>query len=165
MTPELYRPVATDRIGPDGIDLTVDATAAECAALAERMQVPAVLSLSCHYHLTRSATTEGIEARGRLRARVVQTCVVSLDDFEAAVEEDFAVRFVPAGQESDAVDPESEDEIPFDDGVIDLGEAAAEQLGLALDPYPRQRGAELPDQVADEKPHPFAALAGRRHPN
>ena len=165
MTPELYRPVATDRIGPDGIEVTVDATAAECAALAERMQVPAVLSLTCRYRLTRPAATDGIEARGRLRARVVRTCVVSLDDFEAAVEEDFAARFVPAGQEGDEIDPESEDEIPFENGVIDLGEATAEQLGLALDPYPRQDGVELPEQEADEPSHPFAALAARRQPN
>ena len=29
--------------------------------------------------------------------------------------------------------------------MIDLGEAAAEQLGLALDPYPRMPGVEMPD--------------------
>jgi Large ribosomal RNA subunit accumulation protein YceD len=165
MSPELHRPVATDRIGPDGIEITVDATAAECVALAARMQVPAVLSLSCRFRLTRSPAAPGIEAWGRLRARVVQTCVVSLEDFEATVAEDFTARFVPAGQESEEIDPEAEDEIAFEHGVIDLGEAAAEQLGLALDPYPRRDGAALPEQEAEEPVHPFAALATRRQPN
>lgn len=160
MTPELHRPVATDRIGTDGLEVTVQANEAECAALAARMQIPAVRSLSCRFRLRR-LEMQGIEAAGELRARVVQTCVVSLDDFEAAVEEDFAVRFVPAGQESDAMDPEAEDEIAFEDGMLDLGEAAAEQLGLALDPYPRQPGVELPELDDDGTPHPFAVLAAR----
>ena len=164
MNPELHRPVATDRIGPDGLEVTVQASDAECAALAARMQVPAVLSLHCRFRLSRSAP-QNIEANGHLHARVVQTCVVSLDDFESSVEEDFVVRFVPAGQESHAMDPDAEDEIPFEDGMLDLGEAAAEQLGLALDPYPRQPGVELPTFDEDEATHPFAALGVRRRPN
>ena len=77
-------------------------------------------------------------------AAVTQTCVVSLDDFNATVEEVFQARFVPSGDESDDIDPESEDELPFEGNLIDLGEAAAEQLALALDPYPRLPGVELP---------------------
>ena len=37
MTPELHRPVLVSRIGPEGFDLLIEATVAECAALAERM--------------------------------------------------------------------------------------------------------------------------------
>ena len=96
---------------------------------------------------------------------MVQTCVVSLDEFESVVQEDFAIRFVPAGQETDAMDPEAEDEILFDGTMLDLGEAAAEQLGLALDPYPRQPGVELPELEMDGEPHPFAALAAKRRTN
>jgi uncharacterized metal-binding protein YceD (DUF177 family) len=97
-------------------------------------------------------------ARGALRAKVTQTCVVSLDDFDAPVEEVFQVRFVPAGQETDDMDPESDDEIPFEGNVIDLGEAAAEQLGLALDPFPRMPRVELPVVEDEPEQHPFAAL-------
>ena len=50
------------------------------------------------------------------------------------------MRCVPAGQESDDADPEAPDEIGYADGMLDLGEAAAEQLALALDPYPRSAG-------------------------
>ena len=65
-----------------------------------------------------------------------------------------------AGEERDD-DPESIDEIPYEGSTIDLGEAAAEQLALALDPYPHKPGATLPD--SDEAPRnpAFAALAGR----
>ena len=54
---------------------------------------------------------------GNLMARVVQTCVVSLEDFTTTVEERFAVRCVPDGAESDDVDPEALDEIAYGDGT------------------------------------------------
>ena len=161
MTPELHRPLSLDRIGPNGLDYTVEASPAECAALAERMMLPAVLALSCSFHLIREGR-DTVLARGVLRARVTQTCVVSLDDFDASVEEVFQVSFVPAGDETDDVDPEGEDEIPFEGNTIDLGEAAAEQLALALDPYPRMPGVELPEMEEEAEPealpNPFAAL-------
>ena len=164
MTTEFRRPVSLDRIGPNGLDLSVEATAVECAALAERMKLPAVHAVSCTFHLIREGR-DAVLVRGHLQARVTQPCVVSLEDFEAAVEEVFQVRFVPAGEESDDVDPESDDEIPYEGNLIDLGEAAAEQLGLALDPYPRMPGADLAEPEAEAKPHPFAALSGLRRLN
>jgi uncharacterized metal-binding protein YceD (DUF177 family) len=157
MTPELHRALSLDRIGPQGLDIELEATPAECAALAVRMNIPAVLALSCSFHLIREGR-DVVLARGVLRAEVTQTCVVSLDDFDALVQEVFQVSFVPSGQETDDVDPDSEDEIPFEGNTIDLGEAAAEQLGLALDPYPRMPGAALPAVEEEPKPHPFDVL-------
>jgi uncharacterized metal-binding protein YceD (DUF177 family) len=157
MMPELHRPLALDRIGPGGHDVLVEANDQECAALAVRMGLPQVLSLTCSFHLVREDRT--VLARGHLIARVVQTCVVSLEDFEATVEEWFRVRFVPSGEEEESDDPEADDEIPYEGQQIDLGEAAAEQLGLALDPYPRMPGAELPTEEEALSRKPFAALA------
>lgn len=158
MTPELHRPIAVDRVGSAGLDVTVEATADELAALARRMDLPAVLSLICAFHLHRDAA-DRLVGRGDLRAEVMQTCVVSLEDFPATVEEQFSVFFVPAGEETGDDDPAAPDEITYENGVIDLGEAAAEQLALALDPYPRAPGAELPDSANDPEEYQFAALA------
>ena len=160
MTQELQRRVAADRIGPAGLDVMVEAAPDELAALTQRMHIPAVESLRCAFHLIR-LTGATILAEGRLQARVVQTCVVSLEDFPAEIDETFRARFVPAGEESDDPDPEADDEIGYAGGVLDLGEAAAEQLALTLDPYPRAPGAELPDLDEGVSEHPFAAL--RRH--
>jgi uncharacterized metal-binding protein YceD (DUF177 family) len=164
MIPELHRPVAVERVGPAGLDMTVEASPAECAALAERMGLPAVLALTCAFHLGWDAAGT-LLARGHLIARLMQTCVVSLDDFVSTVEERFAVRCVSDGEETDDADPESLDEITFVDGTLDLGEAAAEQLALALAPYPRAPDAVLPDISDDPEAQPFAALAAlrRRH--
>jgi len=164
MMPELHRPIAMERIGPSGLDVLVEANAAECAALAERLRLPAVLSLTCRFHL-QHPVGDVVMAHGHLVAEVVQTCVVSLEDFSAIVEERFALRWVPEGEESADVDPESPDEIAYEDGTLDLGEAAAQQFGLALDPYPRAPGAALPS-IEPGPEHPaFARLAGLKRPN
>ena len=162
--PEFHRPLATEAVGPGGLTREVTADAAECAALAIRLRLPAVLALSCRFQLSREGRDgEVVMASGRLAARVEQVCVVSLDPFEAAIDEAFRVRFVPDGSQNEDGDPESDDELPYSGGAIDLGEATAEQLALALDPYPRKPGAALPDEEpATATIHPFAALAARR---
>jgi len=164
MTPELHRPVAVERLGSSGLDVTVEAGPAECAALARRMGLPAVLSLTCRFHLEHPAA-QAMIIRGHLVARVVQTCIVSLDDFVAVVDERFTVRGVPAGEETEDTDPEALDEISYVDGMLDLGEAAAEQLALALDPYPRAPGAVLPALEDAPEPHPFNALGSLKRLN
>ena len=165
MTPlELSRPVPADRVGPGGYTVSVEATADECAAIARRLLVPSVASVRCDWSL-RTAPHGVVEADGSLRARLHQDCVVSLEAFATELVEEFAVRFVPPGDESDAADdPDEPDELPMLDGTLELGEATVEQLALALDPYPRKPGAVLPEEAADEPDNPFAALAKRRGP-
>ena len=158
MTPELHRPIMVERVGPAGLDYRVEASPDECAALAIRMSLPAVQSLTCRFSLERDASGT-VVARGHLLARIVQTCVVSLDDFTATVDDHFVVRCVPEGAESDDPDPDALDEIVCPGGILDLGEAAAEQLALALDPYPRAPGAELPEIEAERAFQHFSGLA------
>ena len=148
MPPELSRPFPLDRLG-ESAQICVTAEPPELLALAVRMGIPEIKRLSCEFDLHRAGGSI-IAASGRLRARVVQTCVVSLDLFETDLEDDFTVRFVPAGTESDELDLEADDEIPYEDGLLDLGEATAEQLALALDPFPRKPGASLPEDTESE---------------
>jgi hypothetical protein len=91
--------------------------------------------------------------------------VVSLDAFPVALVEEFAVRFVPAGSESDtADDPDEPDEISIESGLLELGEATVEQLALALDPYPRKPGAVLEVPGAEGPDNAFTTLAKWRPP-
>jgi hypothetical protein len=162
--PEFARPLAIDKIGA-GITVTVTAGPEECAAIAGRLLIPSVESLRCEWVLSKPRGTI-VDASGSLRATLHQECVVSLDAFAAVVSDEFTVRFVVAGSESDAADdPEQPDELPYEGTVLDLGEAAVEQLALALDPYPRKPGAELPEEIADNPSNPFDALAKWRTPN
>ena len=160
--PEFSRPLLLDRIGA-GLTRTVEANEAERQALATRLGLPAIELLSVTFHLSPPARAT-VAATGLLSARVTQECIVSGEPVEAALNEAFAVRFVPEGRESDDLsDPDSPDDVAYTDGVIDLGEAATEQLALMLDPYPRKPDAVLPDELAAGAESPFAALA--RRPN
>lgn len=161
MTPEFPRPLLLERIGAAGHDLTVTADATECAALAIRMHLPAIQSLACRFRV-RTGPGDRFVAEGQLRASVTQTCIVSLDDFPVEVVEDFVVHFVPAGTEDEDPDLDAVDEIPYAGDTIDLGEAASEQLALALDPYPRKPGAALDTEPGLSPENPFARLAALR---
>ncbi len=157
MTPELSRVVAVDRLPHM---LVVEATAAECAALAERLRIPAVHSLRCRFVLRRQGHV--VEAQAELAAEVEQACVVSMEPVAQSVRESVTLRFVPEGHEGADDDPESPDEIPYTGSAIDLGEAATEQLALALDPYPRDPDAVLDPSAVDGAGGAMAGLAGLR---
>ena len=160
---EMLRPFRADRIGP-GTVAVVEATDSECEAIARRLQVPSVEALQCRWAL-RPAPGGVVEADGSLTARLHQECVVSLDAFPVELVEEFAVRFVPAGQESGTGDdPDEPDELPIEDDVLELGEATVEQFALALDPYPRKPGAVLPEDAEAPPGNPFDALAKWRPP-
>ena len=166
---EMSRPVALARIGATGAEHLVEATAAECAAIAARLLIPAVAALSCRFRLSpvRGGT---VAAEGSLSARVTRECVATLELFEVELHEAFRVRFVPqenvSDDEDDVLDLDADDELPYRGSQIDLGEATVEQLALALDPYPRMPGVALAgDETAPgadaSVESPFAALARR----
>jgi len=67
MIPELHRPLAVDRIGAAGVEVVVEATAAECAALAQRIQLPSVLDLRCAFRLERDHADVDGKAEHHLR--------------------------------------------------------------------------------------------------
>jgi uncharacterized metal-binding protein YceD (DUF177 family) len=162
---ELTRPLPADRVGATGLSVTITATATECAAIAKRLMVPSVESLRCEWQL-RTAPRGVIEADGSLHAKLHQDCIVTLEPFAVTLVEEFAVRFVPAGDEDeDADDPDNPDELPFDAGSFDLGEATVEQFALALDPYPRKPNAVLPPIDDDTPANPFDKLAKWRKPD
>ncbi|HTB01212.1 MAG TPA: DUF177 domain-containing protein [Bradyrhizobium sp.] len=107
---------------------------------------------------------------GRVRARVGQTCVVTLEPIENDIDEEVDVIFAPPDQIpvlADLVDEalESDEAIPdppepIENGIIDLGRLATDALFLGIDPYPRRPDAifEPPVEAADPEAHPFAAL-------
>jgi uncharacterized metal-binding protein YceD (DUF177 family) len=158
--PEFSRPLRLALVGPEGRREVLEAGAAEREALARRFGIPAIASLRAELRLTAEADG-AVLARGRLAAEVTQTCVATLEPVAQRVEEEVVLRFLPPGRTADE-GPEEVDEIEAPQGVADLGEAMAEQLSLALDPYPRAPGAALPGEGGEALPPsgPFAALAG-----
>jgi len=163
MTPEFSRIWQAAEIGEQPRDVTLEANAGERAALARRFAIPDIALLTASARLQRRA--DGIHAEGRLSARVTQNCVATGDPVKAKVDEPFALRFVedlsPEGDEIE-LDADDCDTIAMDGGAIDLGEAVAETLALALDPWPRAPHADQVLSAAGisdgSDVGPFAAL-------
>ncbi len=111
-----------------------------------------------------------VHVTGRVRARIGQTCVVSLDPIENDLDEAIDLIFAPPEQIPELADlvdeaAESEAEIPdppepIENGMIDLGRLATDALFLGIDPYPRKPDAvfDVPVVPPDPEDHPFAAL-------
>ena len=167
MTPEFSRPIRLDAIGEAPRPIAIEADPAECAALAERFALDAVEALVAEASVARHPA--GVLAEGRIRARVVQRCVATDVPLPTEIDAPFRLLFTiepetAAGEIE--LSEEALDTIPIEDGAIDLGEAAAETLSLALDPYPRAPDAEAALRAAGVKSEaeakPLGALAGLR---
>jgi uncharacterized metal-binding protein YceD (DUF177 family) len=144
-TPEFSRTVRIDTLGSQPRALSIGANEDERAALSRRFGLPGIEQLSAEAELTRSG--EAVRASGTVSARVTQRCVATGVPVQEEVEEDFRVEFrpQPAGNGADEEVELSEGELDvifYDGANVDLGEAVAETLSLALNPYPRAPEAD-----------------------
>jgi uncharacterized metal-binding protein YceD (DUF177 family) len=168
--PEFSRRVPLDRIGSAPFSDKIEANVDERAALAKRFGWIALDALTADFVLTERAG--GIDAEGQFRATLSQPCVVTGAPVPAVIDQKFQVRFVdPAvlasGEEDEVELSENDlDVMENDNGAIDLGEAVAQTLALAVDPFPRSEaaGARLKEAgvvaEGEEKTGPFAGLKG-----
>jgi Large ribosomal RNA subunit accumulation protein YceD len=162
-------PIAVAQIPEPGLHREFEASAKECRALAELGGLREVLSANASLDL--ALMREGrVHVVGRVKARIGQTCVVTLDPIENDIDEAIDLIFAPPEQipaladlvddaaESDAEIPDPPE--PIVGGTIDLGRLATDALFLAVDPYPRKPDAvfDLPVIPDDPEDHPFAAL-------
>jgi uncharacterized metal-binding protein YceD (DUF177 family) len=174
--PIFSRFIGLDEIPEAGTARTISATPSEREALAAELGLQAVDSLVGELELTPHGRRE-IEVQGHVKAEIVQTCVVSLVPVKQSIDESFTLRFArQGGAEAQAarhhaeiqIDPDApEPPEALEDDRIDLGAVVTEQFVLAIDPYPRAPGAELPPEASDREgaaESPFAALAKLKKP-
>lgn len=136
--PEFSRPVDIRGITAEPVRLS--ATAAERSALAKRFDIVAVGRLEAEIALEAEGAV--VSAKGILDADIVQSCAVSGEDLPATIHESIDVRFVPA-ETLEVEQPETEVELDADEldiigyngSAFDLGEAVAQSLALAIDPF------------------------------
>ena len=162
-------PVIVEQIPEAGLHRSIEADLAAREALAATADLREVISAQASFDL--SAVRNGrVHVSGRIRARIGQTCVVTLEPIETDIDEPIDVMFAPPDQipdMADLVDDESgtaadvpDPPEPIEGGQIDLGRLAADALFLAVDPYPRKPGVMFEPEIAADAPedHPFAAL-------
>lgn len=105
----------------------------------------------------------GWRLSGRVKASAVQTCGISLEPLPVEIDQRFSVDLVeqaPEIPEDEEIEVSVDDDLPdvIEDGRIDLGQYAVEQLVLTLDPFPRKPGVEFVQPEEPAEISPFAVL-------
>jgi uncharacterized metal-binding protein YceD (DUF177 family) len=171
---EFSRFVEADSVGTHRMERRIAANPEERAALAKRFDLIGIDRLEAVFSLKRAGSGV-IHVSGEVAAEVTQACVVTLAPVPAKVAESFSADFADEDrrrtEDADLDFAADDPPEPIRNGHIDLGELAAEQLALALDPYPRAPGAAVPTEFspaedsggnADQEPerpiNPFSIL-------
>jgi uncharacterized metal-binding protein YceD (DUF177 family) len=168
-------PVLVAQVPETGLHQVLGTTAAQRERLAAVAGVNDVTRAEASFDVVPAADGR-VHVTGRVRARVGQTCVVTLDPVENEIDEPIDVEFAPPsqipasarsmqteeGEDAEIPDPPE----PIVNGAIDLGQLAAEFMVLGIDPYPRKPGAVFvaPEVAKDPENHPFAALKTLKTP-
>lgn len=176
---EIERLVDLDRMGAAGAAVEIAPSESERTALAKRFGFLGLPAFSARVTVDRRPGRQ-VVVEGRLRGRIVQACVLTLDPVAQDLDDTFRIVFKQ--DMADERDPESGEAVlnsqadapePLTGNMLDVGEIVAEQLSLAADPYPRRPGAKLEDVLpkprhggrkgqSEQRRHPFAGLAALR---
>ena len=176
---EIERIVDVDRLAPNGTALEIAASDSERVALAKRFGFLSLPAFSARVTVDRRPGGQ-VVVEGRMRGKIVQACILTLDPVTQDLDEAF--RLVFRQDLAEERDPESGEALvsaqadapePLPGNLLDVGEIVAEQLSLAADAYPRRLGVKLEDVMPkprkdgrqgrhEPRRHPFAGLAALR---
>ncbi|MGZ6023254.1 MAG: YceD family protein [Rhizomicrobium sp.] len=168
-------PVRLEDVPEAGRHFELSTDLAMREAVAKFAGVDTVPALSATFDVVRRGK-DGLRVSGEVRARVGQTCIVSLEPMESEIVEAVDVVFEPPRVDSAPVDRALDDDPdamgaiafgaeddppePLLDGVADLGVLATEFLLLGINPYPRKPDTAFEPPATDlAESGPFAALA------
>ncbi len=164
---EFSRMIKLDCLGGGDHAHQISANAAEREALCARFDLLSIDRLTASIILSKSE--KGVTASGRVQADLAQACAATGEPVPGHIDQPIAIIFLP--QPDCAGETELDEEYcesMFHDGKsVDIGEAAAQTMGLAMNPYPRSKNAArilraagvISDDEALAAAGPFAALA------
>ncbi len=154
---------AADIARPQSFDRR--ASEAQCAGLTALFGDAVCRSLRARYEISPVGPGHYV-VTGRVRAAVEQTCGVTLDPIEQAIDETFRVAFRSDAASQFDIEPDfdtlaDDDPEPIENGALDVGRLITEIIASALDPFPRAGDAELERTEAGAPvaaDNPFAVL-------
>ena len=143
-----------------GLERRLEPDAVERAKIAKSLDLASLDAFEADMRLEPHGNV-GWRVSGRVRADAVQTCGLTLEPLPVRIDAKFSIPLSEAVEtESDEIDVTLDDDAPdlIEDGQIDLGQYAVEQLALKLDPFPRKPGAEFVQPEEPAEISPFAVL-------
>ncbi len=159
-------------------DIVIRASADECAAIAARF---GLLRLESFYVEGKAARWKkrGVSLSGRIRARLEQNCIATLEPVGEEIDAPFKAFFWPAefagelpdegisGEVFTDIDSDDSPEL-YENDAINIGEAVLEYFALAINPYPKKSGSGsgIPAQKSDNaavEASPFVVLKGLKN--
>jgi uncharacterized metal-binding protein YceD (DUF177 family) len=142
-----------------GVKKTLEPDAAARARIARALDLASLDAFTAELELAPSSA--GWRLSGRVRASLAQTCGITLEPLPLEIDAPFSLTLVEAVEpDSDEIIITLDDESPdlIENGQIDLGQYAVEQLALRLDPFPRKPGAQFIQPPEPAEISPFAVL-------
>lgn len=175
---EYVRVMKVEKLGREPIHFTLEPDENQRADLAKRLNIVDVPFLKASGELVRQEKSSRIELNAKFEAEAVQACVLTLAPVLQKIEQSFTMCYTFNSADATLEDAEyvvdlEEEDLPelIENGEIDVVQAVAEQLALALDPYPRAEDADKSDsakyvqqseetsEVEEQETHrPFANL-------
>ena len=165
--PEFSHVLRQDRASDRPQPLHLAANAEERSALARRFGLLTLDRLEADLTWWRDGAD--LRLSGTFSADLAQACVVTGEAVPARISEPLTIRFSSAApDDGDEIELDAEDcdSLPYDGLSADAGEAVAQGLALALNPYPRAEGADAvlksAGVISEEDAGAFGALAALR---
>jgi len=163
---EFSHVIKISEVGNHSRNLRLSADKAARSGLMARFDLAALEGLEAEISLKHEG--DAVIATGRFTASLAQFCIATHDPVPAKLDEVIHIQFIAEptlnGEVELELAPEDCDTMFHDGQTIDLGEAVAQSLGLALNPYPRSTEAEKILKAAgvksEEDVAPVGALAG-----
>ena len=131
------------------------------------LKVESVKLFEADITLKKTHKKHRIDIKGEVKALLELKSVISLENFDQKYVAPFEYYYDTTLTYEDLrqLDASINDEVPeiIENGQIDLGQIAIEQLALVMDDYPRQSGEEFEfqsefDEKTTRENHPFAIL-------
>ena len=152
--------VRINQIGA-GLIRRLEPDAAARKAIARALDLQGLEDFVVDMEVKPTPSTREWTLKGRVTAHAVQTCGLSLEPLPVDVDRRFSIQLAEAAADDTAeieITLDEDDADLIEDGKIDLGQYAVEQLVLSLDPFPRKPGAEFVQPQEPGEISPFAAL-------
>ena len=173
--PEFSHIVRPSELPDGGARFTLEASPEERAALATRFGLEALEAFRAEIALKWISGGAFLRLTARIQADVVQSCVVTLEPIRTALDQPLEILYAHEPEDPELLDSDPERDVELLEGdSLDIGEIAAAEMALMLDPYPRAPGAALEglgpslsddpadngDEAGKRRPSPFEVLAG-----